>query len=138
MPVHRLILGCVLLASLGCGSKTRVTGTATNKVNLIELGHAINADQSIKDKADSFQPGDTIYASIETETLGSAQLKVRWLFEDGQLVSEGGQQIPASGGQIRAGFHVYKPDGWPEGKYRLEVTLDSTVAGIKEFTVKKS
>jgi len=138
MPVHRLLLGCVLLTSLGCGSKTRVTGTATNKVNLIDLGRSINADHSIKDKTDTFQPGDTVFAAVETETLGSAAVKIRWSFEDGQLVGEATQQIPSSGGQIRSAFHLYKPDGWPEGKYRLEVTLDSTVAGIKEFTVKKS
>lgn len=138
MLVRGLVLGSVLFAGAACGSKTRVTGTATNKVNAIELGRSINADHSIKDKSDTFQPGDTIYAAVETETLGSAAVRIRWSFEDGQLIGEATQPIPASGGQIRSAFHIFKPDGWPEGKYRLEVTLDSTVAGIKEFTVKKS
>lgn len=137
MLLRGLIVGSLLLSVLGCGSKTRLSGTETNKVNAIALGHSINADRSIKDATDSFQPGDTIYASIETETLGSAALKVHWSFEDGQAVGESTQQIPASGGPIRSAFHIYKPDGWPEGKYRIEVTLDSSVAGIKEFTVKK-
>jgi len=137
MVVRGLVIGSILLAGAACGSKTRVAGTETKKVNAIELGRSINADHSIKDKSDTFQPSDTIYAAVETETLGSATVRIRWSFEDGQLAGEATQPIPSSGGEIRSAFHIFKPDGWPEGKYRLEVTLDSTVAGIKEFRVKK-
>ena len=139
MQRHRLAgfaFGIVVLLTAGCGSKAKVAGTPTNKVNAIELGRSLNADRTIKDPADVFQPTDTIYASIETETLGSAKLTTRWTFEDGQTVDSVTQAVPATGGVIRSEFHVWKPDGWPVGKYHLQVTLDSTVSGVKEFTVK--
>ena len=138
MPGRRIAVGLLLALVTSCGSKTRVTGTVTSKVTAIDLGRSANSDRTIKDPADSFQPGDTIYASIETETLGSATLKARWIFQDGQVINEATQQVPASGGTIRTEFHVAKPDGWPEGNYRIELSLDGkTVAGIKQFTVKK-
>ena len=136
MQGRRIVLGIALILGAACGSKTRVTGTVTNKVTAIDLGRSINSDRTIKDKSDTFQPSDTIYASVETETLGSATIKARWTFETGQLVNESTQLIPTSGGSLHTEFHVAKPDGWPVGKYRLEVNLDKSVAGIKEFTVK--
>ncbi|HEV8453282.1 MAG TPA: hypothetical protein VGQ69_08345 [Gemmatimonadales bacterium] len=131
-----LAFGAALLLMAGCGSKAKVAGTPTNKVNVIELGRSLNADRTVKDPTDIFQPTDTIYASVETETLGSAMLTARWTFEDGQTVDSTTQRVPASGGVIRSEFHVWKPGGWPVGKYHLQITLDSTVSGVKEFTVK--
>ena len=33
-------------------------------------------------------------------------------------------------------FHIAKPDGWPVGKYKLEVSLDGAVVQTREFEVK--
>ena len=33
-------------------------------------------------------------------------------------------------------FQISKPDGWPAGKYRLEVLLDGTVVQTRDFDVK--
>ena len=133
----RLAGWALLLVAVGaCGSKAKVSGTATNSVKVIELGRGLNADRTVRDPTDTFQRTDTIYASVETETLGGAKLIARWTFEDGQTVDSTTQAIPSSGGSIRSEFHVWKPDGWPIGKYHLQITLDSTVSGVKEFTVK--
>lgn len=128
------LLAVVLVAA--CGGKVKVAGTATGKVTAIELGRSVNSDRTIKDASDTFSPRDTIYASIQTETLGGALLKVRWTFEDGQVVDESSLKVPSSGGTLLTEFHVAKPDGWPVGKYHLQVSLDSAAAGVKEFTVK--
>ena len=32
-------------------------------------------------------------------------------------------------------FHLSKPDGWPVGSYRVEVSLNGAPAGNKEFKV---
>ena len=137
--MHRLSPpGIALLVVLvaACGGKAHVGGTVTGKVTAIDLGRSVNPDRTISASTDTFAPSDTIYAVIQTETLGGARLKVRWTFEDGQTVNESTQTLPASGGTIWSEFHVSKPDGWPVGKYHLQVALDSAAAGVKEFTVK--
>jgi hypothetical protein len=137
--MHRLSpTGIAVLVVLvaACGSKANVGGTATGKVTAIDLGRSVNPDRTITASTDTFAPSDTIYAVIQTETLGGATLKVRWTFEDGQTINESTQTLPASGGTIWSEFHVSKPDGWPVGKYHLQVALDSAAAGVKEFTVK--
>ena len=140
MLARRVGLGAAqvgLLVLVACGSKANVSGVPTSKVTAIDLGRSINADRTIKDAADSFQPGDTIYASVQTETLGSVKVTARWTFQDGQTVDSTVQMVPASGGVIRTEFHVWKPGGWPLGKYHLQVALDSTVSGVKEFEVRQ-
>ena len=34
-------------------------------------------------------------------------------------------------------FHIAKPDGWPLGKYKVEILLNGQTAQTKDFTVKK-
>jgi len=128
------LLAVALVAA--CGSKAKVGGTTTGKVTAIDLGRSVNPDRTITASTDTFAPTDTIYAVVQTETLGGAKLKVRWTYEDGQTVNESTQNLPSSGGTIWSEFHVSKPDGWPIGKYHLQVSLDSAAAGVKEFTVK--
>lgn len=136
-PRGKLVTAGLGLLLLACGSKARVSGVETGKVTAIDLGRSINADHTIKDAADAFQPGDTIYASVQTETMGSAKVTARWTFQDGQTVDSTTQTVPASGGVIRTEFHASKPGGWPVGKYHLQIALDSTVSGVKEFEVRQ-
>jgi hypothetical protein len=49
-------------------------------------------------------------------------------------VSESTQTI-APTGDARTEFHVSKPDGWPAGKYKIEVLVNGATAGTKEFDV---
>jgi hypothetical protein len=78
---------------------------------------------------------DTIYVSVRTEGgASSARLSARWTYEDGQLVGDSTQTVSASGSAVTE-FHVSKPDGWPEGRYKVEVSLDGAPAGQREFRV---
>jgi hypothetical protein len=123
-----------LAAGTGCQSKTRVAGTETRKVLAIDLGRTVNSDHTIKDAAETFAPTDTIWASVQTETMGSAVIKARWTLESGELLGEATEKVPPSG-ITRTRFHLWKRDGLPAGKYHLEVSLDSIATGVKEFTV---
>jgi outer membrane usher protein FimD/PapC len=49
-------------------------------------------------------------------------------------VDESTQTI-APTGDARTEFHMSKPDGWPAGKYKLEVLVNGTTAGTKDFEV---
>jgi hypothetical protein len=102
----------------------------------IELGNQIGADKRVLAAAESFAPGDTIYASLATQ--GEARgvvIAARWSYEDGQTVAESSETV-ASAGPTVVEFHIAKPDGWPAGRYRVDFTADGRPAGSREFEVR--
>jgi hypothetical protein len=106
------------------------------RVSAIDLGSAIGADKRVTAPAAAFAPGDTIYASIATEgSSPSLTLSARWTYEDGQLVSESSETI-APTGPANTEFHITKPDGFPAGRYRLEISANGAVAGARDFEVR--
>ena len=135
-----LTLAAVLSAACTTTSEnpgtTGTTGTGVGiRVSQVDIGRSLTADKAINDNTDSFKPNDTIYASIATEgTAATAALKARWTYQDGQVVDESTQTI-APTGAARTEFHISKPDGWPAGKYKLEVFLNGASATTKDFEV---
>ena len=126
----------LMVAAAGCGGNANTTaGTAGVRVTDVTLGKAVGGDKAITDRADSFKPNDTIYASVATEgSAQSATLRAKWSFENGQLVDESTRAIAPSNKE-RTEFHISKPDGWPAGKYKLEVFLNDQLAETKNFDV---
>jgi hypothetical protein len=135
-----LTLAAVLSAACTRSSEnsgtTGTTGTGVGvRVSQIDMGRSLNADKTINDNTDSFKPNDTIYASIATEgTAPTATLKARWTYQEGQVVNESTQTI-APTGDARTEFHISKPDGWPTGKYKLEVFLNGSSAATRDVDV---
>jgi hypothetical protein len=137
----------LLVVAAGCGRKTDpgattgttgTTGTTTLKVTDVTLGRAIGGDKAISDSTDKFRPNDTIYASVTTDgSAPSATLRARWTFEDGQRVDESSRTI-APNNRERTEFHISKPNGWPAGKYKLEVFLNDQSVETKTFEVQAS
>lgn len=138
----------MLVATLGLGLALGVTActkkaaenapasAAVVSVTGLEMGRAIGGDKRVSAKVDQFAPNDVIYASVLTAgTASSATLKARWTYEDGQVVDESEQAI-APTGDAATEFHISKPDGWPAGKYKVEVFLDGNSVQSHEFTVK--
>jgi hypothetical protein len=146
MSTHRLSMIAFLALALplaGCDRKEMESGSSVGEeapaaltVRDIDLGRTVNPDKSIGDRTDDFRPAETIYASVQTEGSGRGSLRARWTFQDGQVVDETTQEITPTG-PAKTEFHVAKPDGWPVGKYRVEVLLNGNVAATKEFEVKK-
>jgi hypothetical protein len=119
----------------GTPGTTGTTGTTAVRVSNIDLGRAVTADKTISNKTDTFKPNDTIYASVATEgAASSTTIKARWTYQDGQIVNESTQTISPTG-DARTEFHLSKPDGWPAGKYKLEVLVNGATAGTKDFEV---
>jgi hypothetical protein len=135
-----LLCLALLVTAVGCGRKTDTGGTVgtsgtTVRVTDVSLGRAIGGDKAITDGTDKFKPNDTIYASVATDGAAStATVRARWTFEDGQTVDESTRTI-APGGRERTEFHIAKPNGWPAGKYKLEVFLNGQSAETKTFEV---
>jgi hypothetical protein len=109
---------------------------STVAVTQIDLGRSVGPDKRVTAPMSDFAPADTIYASVSTSgSSPSATLTAKWSFEDGQVVDETTHPIAPTGPAVTE-FHVSKPGGFPKGKYRVDITLNGTPAGTKEFTVK--
>jgi hypothetical protein len=134
IPVLAVCLGATLAVACG-GNKAGAPPASGVSVTGIDVGRSLAADKAIGDVTDSFRPADTIYASVKTDGAGTATLKASWTYGEGQKVDESSQTI-APTGTARTEFHVSKPDGWPPGRYRLDVTLNGNPAGTKQFDVK--
>lgn len=108
------------------------------QVARVELGTSLANDNTVANKTDSFLPNQTIYASVVTNgSAPSAELKTRFTYQDGQVVDESTRTIAPSG-QAVTEFHVSKPDGFPVGKYKVEVFVNGASAATKEFEVKNT
>jgi hypothetical protein len=117
---------------------TEVTPDQAVRVTDVDLGRSIGTDKRVNDndEADEFRPSDTIYVSVDTEgTASGATLTARWTFEDGQPVDETSQTISPTGPTVSE-FHIAKPDGFPVGKYRVEILLNGQSVETKDFEVK--
>jgi hypothetical protein len=106
-------------------------------VSGIEVGKGLGADKKVATPTTTFAPRDTIYASVTTD--GAAPSKVitaKWTFQSGQTVKEESDTI-APTGPASTEFHITKKSGWPVGKYKVEILVDGSSAGTKDFEVKK-
>ena len=134
----------------GCGRKEEVqeetippatvpapTPVAGVHVTDVDLGSAIGPDKRVTTETETFKPADVVYAVVHTDGAASGTpLTARWTFQDGQTVEESTQTISPSGPAVTE-FHVSKPSGWPEGKYKVEILVNGASAQTKEFEVKK-
>jgi hypothetical protein len=122
--VHLTVL--VLSACLiGCGSGLRVT--------TIQLGRAVNADETVAGHTTRFAPSDTVYVSIHTAGVGSGKIGVRWMYGD-RVLGEPSKQV--SYRDVAATeFHLQSAVGFPPGEYTVEAFLDGQSVGIRSFQV---
>src|SRR6478672_9485478 len=114
---------------------------ATASVNSVDLGNAVGADMRVTAPMTTFGPKDTIYAAVSTGTSDPAasvpgKLGAKWTHVDSnQVVHEESKDLTLAGDGV-TDFQISKPDGWPTGKYKVEVMLDDTVVQTREFGVK--
>jgi hypothetical protein len=115
-----------------------VPAPAPARVTSIDLGSELGADGRLAPGAakTTFAPNDTIYASVLTDSPpAGATLSARWTFEDGQVVNESREELTSSDRNATE-FHVSKPDGWPAGRYKVEIALNGQPSGEREFEVR--
>ena len=157
MKLNRLslVLGTVLAGSValvGCKKKEEPVATpaptetpmpaepapapvaTVTTVNSVDLGNAIGADNKIASPISTFATSDAIYASVTTDGPNPGTLAAKWSHVDSnQVVHEESKAVPA--GPQTTQFEITKPDGWPTGNYKLEVSLDGAVVQTREFNV---
>lgn len=113
---------------------------ATASVTGLTLGNAVGADMAIAAPSNTFATTDTIHAAVATSTSDpmatvNGTLAAKWTFEDGQTVNEESRDVVFTGTGTTV-FQISKPDGWPVGKYRVEISLNGAPAQSAEFEVK--
>ena len=102
----------------------------------LTLGNAVGEDQNVTAPMSTFATTDTIYAAVVTKGAApNASIVAKWSFGDGQLVDESAQSIAPTGAAVTT-FHIAKPDGWPVGKYKVDITIDGNPVASQEFEVK--
>ena len=113
----------------------------TASVTALDLGNSVGPDNRVTAPATTFAPKDTIYAAVSTGTSDPAgsvagKLGAKWTHVDSnQVVHEESKDITFAGDGV-TDFQISKPDGWPTGKYRVEISLDGNVVQTRDFEVK--
>ena len=157
LPIRSLVLSlAVVVALAACGKKEEAPApvvapapapapveTAPPAAPVVEsasfagltLGNAVDEGQNVVTEMATFAPTDTIYAAVMTKGAApNAAIVARWSFGDDQLVDESSQSIAPTGDAVTT-FHIAKPDGWPAGKYKVDITLDGNPVASQGFMV---
>ena len=106
------------------------------RVDTIQVGRSLNPDNSIGSHTTQFKADDTtIYVSVLTPEPGSGTISVKWTYA-GRVVSEPSKEVSYNA-PAATEFHLVNSAGFPPGEYKIEVFLDGTAAGIRNFRVDK-
>ena len=111
----------------------------TTTVSSLVLGNALDADGKVAAPATTFAPKDTIYAQVVTASTGgsgSASIVAKWTYGEGQPVSQNTESVSTAAGTATTTFHIFKADGWPAGKYDVQISIDGKPAKNATFEVK--
>lgn len=145
-----LALGLAVVAAPACKKKTETAAAPPDSaaaapapaptpfaVQGVDVGKQVGADKKIAAPTTTFGTKDTIYASVSTDGAApSKTIVATWTFGTGKVVKTDSQTI-APTGPAATEFHISKPSGWPVGKYKVDISVDGSTAGSKEFEVKK-
>jgi hypothetical protein len=141
-----VLLALFAIAGLGtgCGKKQAApppapapapAPVAAVSVATIQLGNAVGADKQVLAPSAEFRPTDTIYAAVNTAGASAGTtLTAKWIYQDGQVVHQESLTIAPTGPAV-TDFQISKPDGWPAGDYRVEISIDGNPAGSAAFRV---
>ncbi len=139
-PIALAASSTATAAAVTASTPVAATADASLTVAKLTLGDAVNAEHQVTHAGSSFASSDkTIYASVATEGRSTgATLNAKWSYLEGtgQLVSNISQAIATDGPAVTT-FKVQNPDLWPEGKYKVEISLDGKAVTEQNFEIKK-
>ncbi len=104
----------------------------------VDLGTAVGADNKVATSMSTFGAKDTIHAAVTTDGAASnTSLAVKWTFagEKPMTVNEESKTLNTTG-PATTEFHISKPDGFPVGKYKVEISLNGAFVQSRDFEVK--
>ena len=116
------------------------TAVATASITDVELGNALDPDGKLAEAKTTFAPMDNVVVAIYTAGNDAAAtakgvVGTRWLDQDGKVVHEESKDFDVTGTGVTT-FQIGKMDGWPVGRYTIEISLDGQPAMSRGFEVK--
>ena len=113
---------------------------ATNSQLSLVIGSAVTADHRVAHAVSSFKPAEkAFYASVSTngKSLGGT-LNAKWLYLEGKkpLVISSVSQLISAETPSSTTFTVRNPNPWPQGRYKIEISLDGKSVASQDFQVR--
>lgn len=112
---------------------------ASSPVSLA-LGSSVGADHRVIHTASRFKPSDkSLYISVSTKTKGvGGTLNAKWLYLEGSkpTVTSSVSQLISADMPTTTTFTLHNPDLWPQGRYRVDISLDGKSVGSETFEVR--
>jgi hypothetical protein len=121
------------LALISCLAAVASACSGNLTVSAIQVGKALNSDNSIRTLSTTFKPNDTIYASVLTDGTGRATLSARFSY-GGRAISEPEKRVSYKGAAATE-FHIEYSGGFPTGDYDIELFLNGTSVGTRRVRV---
>ena len=120
------------------GKSASVKAGENIKVTSVTIGSAVDASLAISREQRSFKPQDKdIYASVATTgNADNATLNAKWSYVEGkeQPFSTTSESIATTGPAVTT-FKVENPNAWPQGKYKVEISLNGRTVASEAFVV---
>jgi hypothetical protein len=116
-----------LVALVACGP------TEPLRVETIQLGRSLNPDNSVAEHTTTFRRNDTVYVAILTPAPGRGTISVRWTY-GGQVIDQPQKEVSYRDAAATS-FNLVNSGGFPPGNYAVEVFVDGTSAGTRNFNV---
>lgn len=119
-------VGLALMAAIACSG-----GPLT--VDTIQLGRALNPDNSVATHTTAFKRNDTVYVSVLTADTGAGTIGAKWSY-GGRVIDEPKKNVSYKGSAATE-FHLQSAGGFPPGEYKVEIFVDGAPAGSRTFRV---
>lgn len=103
------------------------------RVETIQLGRSLNPDNSVAEHATTFRRNDTVYVSVLTPAAGKGTIGVRWTY-GGQVIDQPQKEVSYRDAAATS-FNLVNSGGFPPGNYSVEVFVNGTSAGARNFNV---
>lgn len=121
------------------GKSASIKAPENIKVTSVTIGSAVDASLAISREQRNFKPQDKdIYASVATTgNSDNATLNAKWSYVEGkeQPFSTTSESIATTGPAVTT-FKVENPNAWPQGKYRVEISLNGRTVASEDFVVR--
>lgn len=153
LRTYRYLLPAAFLAGLalcGCSPSSapspdsmttakRVAPAPRVVISAVQLGSAVAPDRTISRATKMFGTGDTVHVAVLTDTGDPAttergSLSSRWVHA-GQVIYEETKEQDFTGHEV-TGFQVARAEGWPVGRYEIQILLDGAQASSRSFEVR--
>lgn len=153
---HSLVLVLLALPTAGCGERaaapgdgplgtaSAATGTGPDipvvippssepvGINSLDMGKSLNGFE-IGDRTSVFDTGEPVYLTVASNGGMSARIGVRGVNASGATIYVSEREI-APGPQTTL-FDIDTAPSLPRGEYRLDITLNGSVARSRNFTI---